>query len=307
MGYQHIQNLSSGRDAALILRFKTVHSLEKVHGTSSHVSWNNGRLGFFSGGENYERFVALFDQSALTAKFSEKFGADQHVTVYGEAYGGKQQGMSATYGKELRFVAFEVKIGDSWLSVPQAAACAEQLGFEFVDWCEVSTDLDALNAERDKPSVQAVRNGIVEPRPREGVVLRPPFEVTLNNGNRLIAKHKNPEFSERASRADVDPTKIVELQNAQAVADEFVVAHRLDHVIGQLLANRSPDEDPLGVDPFDDRRMIEIKDTGAIIRLMIEDVLREGDGEFEDTPAVRKALGAATAKLFKQRLERSLG
>lgn len=133
----------------------------------------------------------------------------------------------------------------------------------------------------------------MEPKPREGVVLRPPFEVTLNNGKRLIAKHKSEAFSERASKKDVDPTKIVELETAQAVADEFVTAERLNHVVSQLIAGR-------------DCKDVSIADTGAIIRLMIEDVLREGAGEAEDTPAVRKALGATTAKLFKRKLETSL-
>src|ERR1044072_2093204 len=99
MGYQHIKNLYADQR---ILEFKRCFALEKIHGTSARVSWKplenttpdqiwNG-IKFFSGGERYEKFLGLFDQSALAQKFNEKFGDQIEVTVYGEAYGGSQQG-----------------------------------------------------------------------------------------------------------------------------------------------------------------------------------------------------------------------
>ena len=291
MSYLHINNLSTNRDAALILEFKRLLALEKLHGTSSHISWNKGNLTFFSGGASYEPFVALFEREKLIAKFTEKFGLESNpIIIYGEAYGGKMQGMSATYGPNIKFAAFEVKIDDNWLSVPRANTFVNEFGLEFVDWREVSSDLEVLNAERDRPSVQAIRNGIVEPKPREGIVLHPPFECHLNNGSRLIAKHKSELFSERVSKKDVDPTKIVELQSARAIADDFVTHERLSHVIDQLIANR-------------ENKSIDIKDTGSIIKLMVEDVLREGVEEVEDTPINRKAIGSGAAQLFKKRLQ----
>lgn len=187
MGYLHIDNLYKAQE---ILSFRTCYALEKIHGTSAHVYWRKGAVGFFSGGESHARFSAIFDEAFLTRKFAERFTADDSVTVFGEAYGGKCQQMSKTYGLDLRFIAFDVQVGESWLSVPQAADCSAHLGLEFVDYAEVSTELAALDAERDKPSSQAKRNGIVDDKVREGVVLRPPFEVMLNNGRRVIAKHK---------------------------------------------------------------------------------------------------------------------
>ncbi len=51
----------------------------------------------------------MWDTEDLKKKFLET-GLEE-VTIYGEGFGGKMQGMSDTYGKELRFVAFDVKIG----------------------------------------------------------------------------------------------------------------------------------------------------------------------------------------------------
>jgi len=284
MGYQHIDNLYKAQD---ILLFRECYAMEKIHGTSSHLAWKNGQLTFSSGGEKHEKFVALFDQEALTAAFVER--GQTEMVVYGEAYGGKCQGMSATYGKALKFVAFEVKVGPHWLSVPQAEGCCQSLGLEFVHYRQVSTDLAALDAERDAPSVQAVRNGIVEPKRREGVVLRPLIEVTKNNGERIIAKHKRAEFSERATIPEVDPTKREMLEKAGDIALEWVTEMRLDHVLDKLGNPRDLTACP------------------AVIAAMVEDVCREASGEIVDSQAARRAIAARAVALFKERLQRSIG
>lgn len=272
--------------------------MEKIHGSSSHLAWKpvvglgidpHNELTFFSGGEKHENFVKLFDHDELTRILTEKVG-DTKVIVNGEVYGGKCQGMSATYGNEMKFIAFDVRIDGRWLSVPQADEFVKSLGLKFVDYVEIDSDLASIDAERDKPSTQAVRNGIPYLRKREGIVLRPPFEVTLNNGERLIAKHKNAEFSERKTVPNVDPAKLEVLTEAQAIADEWVVEVRLQHVIEQLLASR------------DDAKTIDIKDTGQIIKLMIDDVMREASGEIIDTKDVRKAIGAKAGQLFKKKV-----
>ena len=98
------------------------------------------------------------------------------LIVYGEAYGGKMQGMSHTYGKELKFIAFEVKTPTSWFDVPQAEHFANLLGLEFVPYTKIPCTLEAIDAERDRDSEIAVRNGMGPGHIREGIVLRPLFE-----------------------------------------------------------------------------------------------------------------------------------
>ena len=300
MGYLHIANLYRP-EAQRILAFKQLYALEKIHGTSAHVRWAKDHLIFFSGGASHANFVALFDQAKLTAGFEEKFGVTSEfdVTIHGEAYGGKEQGMSATYGPNLKFVAFDVRIGDNWLNVPSATRLVESIGLEFVGWELIPATIEAIDAERDKPSTQAIRNCLAdktwEREPiREGVVLRPPFEVKLNNGERLMAKHKRAEFSERKTIPNVDPAKADILAGAEAIADEWVVPHRLDHVLDHLKAD-------LGRD-------VMIQDMPKVIAAMVEDVLREAGaggpaGEIVDSKDARRAIGHRTVKLFKSRLD----
>lgn len=193
MGYAHISNLYKEQT---ILLFKECWALEKIHGTSAHVSWKDGRLTFSSGGEKHERFVGLFD-----ATLFDKFAAlgHDHVTVYGEAYGGSQQKQAWRYGPQLKFVAFDVNVGSVWLNIPDAADVVAKLGLEFVHYERCSTDLAALDAQRDAPSTQAKRNGVEGDKPREGVVLRPLIELQFKTGERICAKHKRDEERETAT------------------------------------------------------------------------------------------------------------
>ncbi len=210
------------------------------------------------------------------------------MVVFGEAYGGRQQGMSHRYGKVLKFVAFDVKIGDHWLDVPNAHQVTERLGLEFVHYKRVSTDVAALDVERDAPSEQARRNGVEGDQHREGVVLRPLREFRDNSGGRIISKHKRAEERETKTQREIgDPAKLAVLEAADAIANEWVTPTRLEHVL-----------DKLGD--------VGIQDTPKVIAAMVEDVVREGAGEIVDSKEARKAIGAAAAKLFKKRLQASL-
>lgn len=283
MAYMHINNLYKSRD---ILMFKECYAMEKIHGTSAHVGWKDGKVFFFAGGCEHLAFTALFDKDTLAEGFA-KLNHDS-ITVYGEAYGGKLQGMKGTYGDELRFVAFEVKIGDNWLDVPRAESIARGLGLDFVHWKQVSTDLDALDAERDADSVQAIRNGIGPGKKREGVVLRPLIELTRNNGGRIIAKYKRDDFQETKTPRSVKKQDFEVLVAAQAIADEWVTDMRLAHVLDKFPK------------PWD------ITQTGEVIGAMIEDVERESEGEIVKSKAARAMISKKTAQMFKGLLNSTL-
>ena len=280
MGYQHIENLYKEQR---ILLFRECYALEKIHGTSAHVTWKDAAIHFSSGAAKHETFKKLFDEQALHAAFDAL--GHPAVTVYGEAYGGSQQGQKWRYGDKLRFIAFEVEIGEFWLSVPQAEDVCKKLGLEFVHYVKVSTDLDALDKERDAPSEQARRNGVAGDQPREGVVLRPLMEFRTNDDSRVMCKHKRPEEREtKTDREVVDPARLAVLEKAQDIAEEWVTPRRLEHVLDKLPG-------------ADASRMREVIDA------MVEDVTREGKAEIVDSKEARTAIGRKTAKLFLEKLK----
>ena len=286
MGYLHIDNLYKDQT---ILMFKECYAMEKIHGTSAHISWNakEQKVRLFSGGESHERFTSLFDVYFLQAKLAELF-LTSNAIIYGEAYGGKQQGMSATYGKELKFIGFEIKVGELWLNVPSAESVCKSLNIEFVDYVKISTDLTSLNVERDKPSTQAKRNGVIEDKIREGVVLKPLVEFTTDNGGRVIAKHKRDEFKETKTPREVSLEEFKVMEDAKSISEEWVTEMRLKHVLDKL---------PQG---------INIESTKLVIDTMVEDVYREAKGEIIESREVTKYIGSKTAVMFKNKLQHEM-
>jgi len=77
----------------------------------------------------------------------------------------------------------------------------------------------------------------------------------------------------------------------QRIADEWVTATRLEHVLQKL---------PLATGA------IGIEHTGQIIRAMIEDVLREAEGEIVVTEQVKTAIGKKVAAMWKRQLQSKL-
>ena len=285
MGYLHIDNLYKDQR---ILMFKECWALEKIHGTSANVSWKHGAVRFHNGGEARDRFLSLFDETKLKELFL--LLGHEDVTLYGEAYGGKQQAQSWRYGPDLKFVVFDVKVSDTWLDVPNAHDVSTKMGLEFVHYVKVSTDVPSLDAERDAPSAQAKRNRVEGDKPREGVVLRPITELEDNRGNRIICKHKRDDERETSTpRKVVDPEKMLVLRKAQEIADEWVTTTRLEHVL-----------DKIGPDANIDR-------TREVISAMVDDILREGAGEIVDSRDARVAISKKTAEMFKIKLRAQIG
>ncbi len=293
MGYMHIDNLYKNQE---ILMLRECFAMEKIHGSSAHVGFHynydsNGdkldpQINLFCGGCKAELFTTLWNKEELIRKFLD-LGVEQ-LTIFGEGYGGKMQGMSRTYGKELKFVAFDVRIGENWLDVEKAHEICAFMDIDFVAYERVSTDLEDLDIEKNKPSVQAKRNGIIDPKMREGVVLRPIIELKKNNGARIICKHKRDEFMETSKPRKVqDPVKLEVLADAKKVSEEWVTIMRLSHVLDKI-------EEP------------SMKKMREIIIAMVEDIKREGDKEIVWSPEVVRAIGKATAKLTKQYFQNKL-
>jgi hypothetical protein len=293
MSYMDMDQLYKNRD---IMLFREAYALEKIHGTSAHIiwkspiveGWKEGKVSLFPGGSDYPSFSALFNLEDLKAKFTERF-LDRDVVIYGEVYGGKMMDMSDTYGPKLKFIVFEVKIGEhSFLNVPHAEKVALEFGLEFVPYEKISTDIASLDAERDAPSIQAIRNGMGYDKKREGIVLRPLIEVRKNNGQRVISKHKAEDFKETKTPRKLDAEKLAILSKAEDIAEEWATPMRLVHVLDKFPITAGMEQ------------------LGEIIVAMIKDIEKEAGGEVENFKEARKAIGKKTAEMFKERFKSGL-
>ena len=294
MGYLHIDNLYKPQ-AQDILLMKECYALEKIHGTSANIYFKfDGNQGvyikYFSGGVSYNSFVDIFDFVEDT--IFDHDDMPNEFTVFGEAYGGSCQKMSNVYGKDLKFVVFDVKVktelGEFWLDVINAEDIANKLGLEFVHYVKIPTDIEIINKERDKPSTQAERNGMGNDKWSEGVILRPLIELTKNNGKRFICKHKREKYRETKSKREVTPERFAVLSNAEEVADEWVTEMRLIHVLDKLDG---------------DKDMTIMK---RLIPAMIEDVKREGEDEIEWSKEVSSAITRKTGIVLREYLKNNI-
>lgn len=276
MGYMKIPNLYKDMR---IFNLKECYAMEKVHGTSARIVWNNNEIQYVSGGMNHKTFCDIFNHEDLLEKFDKEF-KDVKVVIFGEAYGGKEQGMSGTYGKEPSFIVFEVKIGDTWLNVPNAEDISNKLGLEFVPYNKVSTDLEVLNSQRDLPSVVASRRGMGEDKMREGIVIKPLEELYDNKGERIIVKHKRDEFRETKNKREVDPKKLKILTEANEIAEEWVTPMRFSHVLDKFNYDK------------------DIKNTGRFGSAMVEDVLLESEGEIIISSEAKKAIAKKACNMY---------
>lgn len=279
MGYMHIENLYKNNT---ILLFKQLYAMEKIHGTSAHISWNIAKpndLHLFPGGEKLENFQKTVNQAPIL-EYIRNMGVES-VVVYGEAYGGKCQGMKEIYGPDLKFIVFDISVNKHWMTVPKAHKLATDLGLEFVDYVEIPATIEAIDAERDKPSVQAIRNGMGSDRKREGVVLRPLIELEGIDG-RVMAKHKQDWLRETKTPRPVNEHKLAILTKAQEIADEYVVMERLNHVLDRI------------PQPHDLTRI------GAVLNSMVEDIYREAKGEIVEGKDVESAIKKKTAEIYRR-------
>ena len=262
--------------------------MEKIHGTSAHIGWKfaEDKINFFTG-ENHQLFLSLFDEDFLRACFEAIF-PDQDVVIFGEHYAGKCQGMSHTYGKVSKFIGFDVRVGNVWLNVPNAEDVCKQFGIEFVHYAKIPVDLEAITQHRDWSSIQAYRNGMGDDKKREGIVLRPLEEMRTNNGERVICKYKPDEEMETKTKREISPEQLKVLSDAKEISEEWVTNKRLEHVLQKFPAD------------------VSMEAMGDIIKAMIEDVYREGRDEIVESKEVGKAIGGATVKLFKAKLQNTL-
>lgn len=283
MGYLKIPNLYKEPS---ILTESQCYAMEKIDGTSAHASYKHAtnKISYSPGGGGSK--LALFTKN-FDSKFPEMmrqmFPSDD-VVIYGEAYGGCIQKKSHMYGTKQKFVAFDVWMGTQkkWLTVPEAADVCSKLNIEFVHYQLVpQVSSEALDAQRDAPSVQSKRNGLLTPDfPREGVVLRPLTEKMNKWGERLITKHKRAEERETKTERKVGDVLPL-ITDAESIADEFVTEKRLEHILQKLPGH-------------------SLKQMNEIIQAMVMDIRLECKGEWNDTPTSRSAIGKQTAVLYKK-------
>jgi len=289
MGYLEIENLYKDQ---CVLMFKKLWATEKIDGTSAHIHYNGEKtVTYFSGGGSHDLFIKLFDQEKILNTMQELFGSKK-VTLYGEFYGGKIQKRSYMYGLKSDFILFDIQVDNAWLSFDKVVELGKKFNLDVVESEIIDSTVEEIERVAKKTSALALKKGMGE-HLREGIVLHPLIEVVCNNGNRVIAKYRNDVSNEtKTPRPIADPEKLKVLQEAKAIADEWVTPNRLNHVLNKLAS-----EQKINVET------INKKDTSTVIQGMIDDVIKESKNEIVDSNEAKKEIGVKTHEIFFEYLK----
>ena len=160
---------------------------------SSNVSYRgkSDDAGIFPG--MMERLEELFPVSKLEKYFNLKPEENELVvTFYGETYGpGINKG--GNYGKDVRFILFDIKIGTWWLLRNVVEQIATDLEIPIVPIVFRGTLIEAVEAiKKGYYSTIVTQN---KPFKAEGMILFPAVQLFNRKGERIITKLKERDFA----------------------------------------------------------------------------------------------------------------
>lgn len=174
---------------------------EKIDGTNVRVMWDGSEITFDGKTDNasmpgglVQHLQSKFGTHEMLQAFQERFG-ESRVTIYGEGFGGKIQKGGSTYGPEMRFSAFDVRIGEWWLLQENFRGLMEGL--------EIPVAPSVYTAEGYWTApltawIEMAQSGIESfygPFTAEGLICKPTVELQTRNGERIVVKIKTRDFA----------------------------------------------------------------------------------------------------------------
>lgn len=288
-----------------ILSVKHVVATEKLHGTNFRLFFpagmtSTGEVRFGGRNEEFEagtdgfyggRPVRWFrDRANLLQRMFEVFTSYgfTDVTVFGEAFGaGIQKGVRYVASDEVLFRAFDVMVGDNFVTYDIFVKVCEEAGLPRVPevW-RGEPSVTAFDALLEQESIEAKNNGVTaEGNISEGVVIRSSPLLRDVFGQWLIIKHKSERFAEVAKKG---PSTGVDVAPAQSFAETFVVEGRVTNALGRLRDRGVALEN-------------DMADMRVLVPELVADLLKECSSEWQAAIALgvsdKQVRGAVTKTL----------
>ena len=306
-----------------ILSVKQVVATEKLHGSNFRVLFpagmvSNDEIRFggrnevfapgddgFYGGKAVRWFTS---RPALLTRMREVFAAYgfSDVIVYGEICGaGIQKGVRYAPTDEALFRAFDLRVGDSFVTYDLFARICDEAGLPRVPeiW-RGEPSLEAFDALLERSSTEGLRNGVEgEGNLSEGVVIRSNPLLRDVFGSLLVIKHKSERFAEVAhqKRGPKGGERPAEGGPLDVFAATYVTRGRLVNAVGRLRDAGT-------------KLAMAMEDMPVLTRAVVADLHKEEEpawqalvaGGFDDK-AIRAAVTRVVASVYKRVLLEGLG
>jgi hypothetical protein len=132
-----------------------------------------------------ESLITMFHTPATLVKIKELFAGG--AVLYGEGVGPKIQKGGGLYG-HVRFILFDVRVGNWWLRRSDVESVARDLGIECAPLIGSGT-LEEMVKLGEDGFTSSYGDFIAE-----GIVARPSTELFTRSGHRVICKIKHKDF-----------------------------------------------------------------------------------------------------------------
>ncbi len=165
---------------------------EKINGTNCRITWDGHKVRF--GGRTDEAALRIKALEWLGAQFPEELLEQQFhagpAVLYGELCG-SDTGVngSGNYGRECRFILFDVNVCGWWLQPDTISTVATQMGLEATLIRLVGSIEEAISFVAGGGPWSSF--GTFE---GEGLVGKPPLGLIGRDGDRLMVKLKGKDF-----------------------------------------------------------------------------------------------------------------
>lgn len=165
---------------------------EKIDGTNIRCMFQDGTLTFggrTAGAQIHAELVTWLYRN-VSADTIRSIFPDGNVVIYGEGYGAGIQKVGSLYSPTKKFIVFDVRVGQWWLSWENVCDVASRLGLDVVPFVGDMTLQDATSyVQRGFPSKLGDGTAIAE-----GLVGRTVEALFDKKGHRLIVKLKTRDF-----------------------------------------------------------------------------------------------------------------
>lgn len=174
---------------------------EKVDGTNIRVKFIRGEDGSYSvdfDGRNDNSQIPKLLLDTLKNKFNNDYIMDllrnnynKSMCLYGEGYGEKIQKVGSNYTDGNKFVLFDIKINDTWLTREHVLDIASHLSIDVVPVIGNGTIYEAVEMTRNGFNSTWNNKGTFI---AEGIIAKPEIELVDRRGKRIITKIKHEYF-----------------------------------------------------------------------------------------------------------------
>ncbi|CDK30208.1 RNA ligase family protein [Candidatus Babela massiliensis] len=168
---------------------------EKIDGTNVRINYDpiSNQI-TFKGKSDDSKLPPILEEylrSHFTLELMQSAFANQdHITLYGEGFGGNIQAAGPFYKKEAGFILFDAKVGQVWLERDAIEKLATKLQIPSAPELGVMTKEEVINFVKSKPK------SIVSQQPyqMEGIIARSKPLIFHPDGHPIMWKLKVRDF-----------------------------------------------------------------------------------------------------------------